>query len=103
VDRRRNDIAKPEVSANLFPAGCFVVTPFVSLRSRLCVFALSTPGEMDRYRGNSGDRRENRGHHDDDVPGGALFGSRRRPGDAHGVNEKIRDELHKVHGYWIVP
>jgi hypothetical protein len=48
-----------------------------------------------RHRGNNGD---NRSEHDHDEPGRPVFGLRRGLGDAHGVDESVRDEQEELHG-----
>jgi hypothetical protein len=51
--------------------------------------------------GQDGDRDENGkddGQQGDDEPGGAFRGLGRGLGDAHGVDEGVRDEEEKIHG-----
>jgi hypothetical protein len=49
-------------------------------------------GPMDGQNGDRDDDRKDDGQHGDDEPGGPFRGLGRRLGDAHGVDESIRDE-----------
>ncbi len=53
---------------------------------------------MDRQSCDGGDDGDDGREHDDDEPGGAVRGLRRRLGDAHGVDEGVRDKQEEFHG-----
>ena len=55
---------------------------------------------QNRYRHDCG---EDGGQHDEDEPGGAGCGLGRGLGDAHGVDEGVRDEEEKLHGDLMEP
>ena len=53
---------------------------------------------MDSEGRNGGNSGNDKGKHNDDEPGGAVRGLRRRLGDAHGVDEGVRDKQEEFHG-----
>ena len=52
---------------------------------------------MNRQDCDGDDGCKHDGEHDDDEPGGAVGGLRRRLGDSHGVDEGVRDEVDELH------
>jgi hypothetical protein len=57
---------------------------------------------MDGYDGDGDNGCEYGGEHDDDEPGGAVGGLRRRLGDPHGVDKGVRDELDELHVFPMI-
>ena len=57
---------------------------------------------MNRQDCDGDDGCKHGGEHDDDEPGGAVGGLRRRLGDPHGVDKGVRDELNELHVSWMV-
>ena len=58
---------------------------------------LVTDREMQTEDCNCGYAKENAKKHGGDEPGGAVGGARRGLGDAHGVDEGVREEKEKLH------
>jgi hypothetical protein len=64
----------------------------------LAVKILAMRGPMNRQDGDGDENGEDYGQQGDDEPGGAFCGLGRGLGDAHGVDEGVRDEKEKIHG-----
>ena len=52
---------------------------------------------MNGQDGDGGDGGKDRGQHSYDEQGGAIRGLGRGLGDAHGVDEGVRDEVEELH------
>lgn len=55
---------------------------------------------MNSQKSDGGDGGKDGGQHSDDEQGGAVCGLWRRLGDAHGVDEGVRDEVKKLHNFF---